>query len=91
MGISLLKNNKALGNCNISPEVIKQLRSQPFCELILLLFNNITKLGMPDDWNTLDIVSLHKKGSIDDPNNFRGLSVMHTFAKLFAICVNSKL
>jgi hypothetical protein len=46
---------------------------------------------MPNGWNTLDIVSIHKKGSTDDPNNFRGLSVMHTFAKLFAICVNNKL
>jgi hypothetical protein len=46
---------------------------------------------MPKDWNVLSITSLHKKGSTTDPNNFRGLSVMHVFAKLYATCLNAKL
>lgn len=46
---------------------------------------------MPRDWNTLDIISLYKKGPRTDPNNYRGLSIMHVFAKLFATCLNAKL
>lgn len=48
-------------------------------------------MGLPSGWNTLDIISLHKKGSTSDPNNYRGLSIMHAFAKLFASCLNIKL
>jgi hypothetical protein len=46
---------------------------------------------MPKGWNVLDIISLHKKGSKLDPNNYRGLSIMHVFVKLFSTCLNVKL
>lgn len=46
---------------------------------------------MPDEWNLLNIVSLHKKGSVQDPNNFRGLSIMSVFPKLYSTIINSKL
>lgn len=39
----------------------------------------------------MDIISLYKKGPRTDPNNYRGLSIMHVFAKLFATCLNAKL
>jgi hypothetical protein len=59
----MLKNNKALGTCNISPEIIRTLHSDPFCELLAFVFNSITQYGMPNGWNTLEIVSIHKKGN----------------------------
>jgi hypothetical protein len=46
---------------------------------------------MPDEWNLLQIISLHKKGSVLDPNNYRGLSIMNVFPKLYSILVNTKL
>ena len=46
---------------------------------------------MPDGWNTLAVTSLFKKGDVNNPNNYRGLSVMHVFAKLFSVCLNNKL
>lgn len=39
---------------------------------------------MPAEWNLLTIISLHKKGSTTDPNNFRGLSIMNVFPKLYS-------
>ncbi len=85
----MLKNNKALGRCNISAEVLKALScSNEFAEVIAYFFNCVVRKGMPADFNTLAITSLHKKGSVSDPNNFRGLSVMHVFSKLYATCLN---
>ncbi len=89
IGIGQLKNNKALGTCHINAEVLKGLVCNDFAMLIVFLFNCIVRCGMPSSFNILTITSLHKKGSIDDPNNFRGLSVMHVFAKLFATCLNN--
>ncbi len=87
----MLKNNKALGTCNVSSEVLKALDRGGVSSLLCLLFNKILIYGMPSSWNVLEITSLHKKGDVENPNNFRGLSVMHVFAKLFSTCVNNKL
>lgn len=46
---------------------------------------------MPVEWNTLSIISLHKKGSTTDPNNYRGLSIMNVFPKLFSLILHNKL
>ena len=46
---------------------------------------------MPDAWNCLDIMSLHKKGDRHNPSNYRGLSIMNVFAKLYSTCINMKL
>ena len=90
-GISLLKNNKALGSCHLSAEVLKKLAGVGMADAIAFMFNCVVKGGTPASWNTLSIMSLYKKGSKLDPNNYRGLSVMHVFAKLYSVCVNEKL
>lgn len=38
-GISKLKANKALGNCNVSAEVLKVCKSQAFVAMLTKIFN----------------------------------------------------
>ena len=88
-GIGVLKNNKALGQCNISAEVLKAMCNTSFCKFLTLLFNSVLKIGLPKSWNVLSIVSLYKKGDPQVCGNYRGLSIMHVFSKLPAVCLNN--
>jgi hypothetical protein len=49
------------------------------------MFNYFGKLGLPTGWNTLLMKSLYKhKGQRDDPNSYRGISIMGALPKLFS-------
>lgn len=53
MGITKLKNNKALGNCHIDSGVLKSFNSESFCKGLANLFNKVLRVGMPKSWNRL--------------------------------------
>ena len=47
---------------------------------------------MPADWCQSVIRPIYKnKGDIDDPNNYRGISLLSCFGKLFTSCLNRRL
>ena len=35
-------------------------------------------------WNHLKLISLHKKGDLQNPDNYRGLAIMTILPKLYA-------
>ena len=45
----------------------------------------------PEAWSEGFIVPLHKKGDLDDPNNYRGITLLSTIGKLFSKIINSRL
>ena len=45
----------------------------------------------PSSWSKGVIIPLHKKGDTSDPNNYRGISLVSCFAKLFNTIVNNRL
>ena len=48
------------------------------------VFNSILTTGnIPDDWGKSIICPSHKKGSVYDPNNFRGVSLIDIVYKIF--------
>lgn len=56
------------------------------------LFTAVLRSGCyPPDWALGAITSIHKKGDVTDPNNYRGITVGHVLAKLYAIVVNARL
>lgn len=56
------------------------------------LFNRILDLGyFPEAWSEGYIVPLHKKGKLDDVNNFRGIPLLSTLGKLFSRILNNRL
>ena len=48
------------------------------------LFNTAWERGPPPGWNCLSLHSIHKGGSPQDANNYRGIAVMGTIPKLLA-------
>mgnify|MGYP005949918315 CR=1 FL=1 len=56
------------------------------------LFNKILMSGLfPDLWTKSCIVPVHKKGDIDDVNNYRGISIVSCFGKLFTSVLNNRI
>ena len=57
------------------------------------LFNIILSTGIvPDDWAISIIRPIYKnRGDDTDPNNYRGISLLSCFGKLFTSCLNERL
>ena len=56
------------------------------------VFNKILESrSFPAQCSTDLIVPLHKKGSYDDVNNYRGITLISCFAKLFTSILNNRL
>lgn len=59
---------------------------------ILTLFNKIFDIGyFPESWSEGLVVPLHKKGSVNDVNNYRGITLLSTLGKLFTRALNNRL
>ena len=89
--IKRLKNAKASGFDGIINEFIKHA-STLFKQVLLKLFNVIFNTGIfPKIWAIGEIVPIHKKGDVNDPSNYRGITLMSCLGKLFTSIVNNRL
>ena len=86
-----LKQGKAHGMDIICNEMIVPLIDH-HPKLILTLFNKILKSGeVIPNWITGLIVPIHRDGSKMDPGNYRGITLMSCFGKLFLSILNARL
>ena len=61
----------------------------PYIEII---FTAILNNGyFPEDWSVGEIVPLHKKGSLNSVDNYRGITLLSAFGKLFTRVLNNRL
>ena len=59
---------------------------------LILLFNNIFKSRhFPQAWSVGSVVPLFKKGNINDADNYRGITLVSCFGKLFTSVLNNRL
>ena len=59
---------------------------------LLILFNKLFGMGyFPKEWSEGSIIPLHKKGSINDVENYRGITLLSTLGKLFSRMLNNRL
>ena len=91
-GLKSLKNNKSTGPDEILNEQIKA--TFPIMKNIYIkLFNIILDTGcFPETWAEGLIVPIYKKkGSKNNPNNYRGITLISCLAKFFTIILNNRL
>ena len=89
--IKKLKTNKSSGeDCIVNEIFIKcQDRLIPYLHK---LFNNIFHSGFyPESWSKSAIIPIYKKGDANDPNNYRGISIVSCFGKLFTSILNNRI
>lgn len=86
-----LKLGKAPGIDGISNEFYKYL-SDYMIEPFTILFNYVWDKGIyPDKWSEGILQPLHKNGGINNPDNFRKLTLMACMGKIFESIVNKRL
>ena len=85
--IKKLKNGKAAGEDTIINEVLK---TGEFClvdPIVKLLNLIIQSEKYPAKWARKLLITLHKGGLTDDPDNYRGISISSCLSKLFIFFV----
>ena len=86
-----MKANKSCGPDGIPPGVYKLL-TPSWILLITSLFNHIfTSASYPVSWSKAKLFMLFKRGNRKDPNNYRGISVINSVAKLFDMVLCNRL
>ena len=77
-----LKLGKSGGPDGIIPELITNTMNE-MSEIFLALFNKIFETGcFPENWSNSLLCPILKSGSISDPNNYRGISLIDIFNKI---------
>ncbi|MEW8546068.1 MAG: reverse transcriptase family protein [Candidatus Thiodiazotropha sp.] len=90
--IKLLKNNKCSANDKIINEYIKY-SSDIMIPIYIALFNLVLDTGLiPDSWLEGIIRPIYKRsGSPDEPENYRPITILSCFGKLFTSVLNQRL
>ena len=86
-----LNPNKAQGPDGIPPRVLKEISNEisiPLCHL----FNRTLEEGkLPDDWKTAEVTAIFKKGSKNDPGNYRPVSLTCVVCKVLETIIRDSI
>ena len=87
-----LKNNKSHGIDNIVNEHLKST-IHIMCPIYVKLFNLIFDTGIvPESWSEGNILPIYKnKGNINSAENYRPITLLSCFGKLFTAILNTRL
>ena len=90
--VKKLKNGKACGVDHIRNEFLKSCPKE-ILQIFVNFFNLILSSGLkPDEWCIGSILPLYKnKGDINNPDNYRGITLLSCIGKLFTTVINSRL
>ena len=89
--INNLKARKAAGPDMIIGEVLKHASSVilPFA---VRFFNRLFDKGIyPSNWCESIILPLYKKGDVNDPGNYRGISLSDISSKIYGTIINKRI
>ena len=91
LAVKHLKNGKKPGPDNILPEFFTYGLDY-FVDIMVKLFNRLYVNGeYPKEWSESIIVTLHKKGNINDTNNYRGISLQNVLSKVYCRVLVNRL
>jgi len=91
-GIKSLKKGKASALDAISNDILHCAAKTGAVPVLQAIFNNLIKFQFfPTQWATGIFVPLHKSGGVDDPNNYRGITLNSCISKLFTLLLNTRL
>ena len=89
--ISCLKKNKAPGLDGLSPAAFKLFNSH-LISFTTSLFNRLLEQGtFPDSWSSGAIKPIYKKSCKEDPNNYRGITLLPILSKLFTAILQERV
>ena len=92
LATKILKLGKGIGVDNVYNEMIRPLvDTHP--KLLLRLFNDTLaeRQQICKEWLHSLVTAIHKKGAKEDPDNYRGISLMSCLGKFFLTIINNRL
>ncbi len=77
-----LEDAKSVGLDGL-PAKLMRLGPKAITPSVTKIFNTSIKCGIyPDEWKIAKVVPIYKKGSRQDPSNYRPISILSTLSKL---------
>ncbi|KAB0801959.1 hypothetical protein PPYR_04145 [Photinus pyralis] len=89
--IHSLKNKKSTGIDEIPNELLKACSNVISPVLSGIINHCVTQGCFPDKLKTSCVIPIHKKGSIQDASNYRAISLLSAFSKVFEKCLCSRI
>ena len=89
--LKLTKNGKAPGQDNINSELYKYAPIEFKLRLLQFLNNIYGENHIPNECRNAVITPIFKKGDRREPKNYRGISILNTYYKLYSKILNMKL
>ncbi|MFH4984755.1 hypothetical protein AB6A40_011464, partial [Gnathostoma spinigerum] len=89
--ISKLKNGKAAGDDDVYPDLIECLPPSALQKLQNLLQQYWEIEKIPDEWRNAIVVPLNKKGSVTDPEDYRGIFLLPVVYKVLERIIADRL
>ena len=89
--IDLLKSNKSAGIDMIPAEFIKAYKEVLLEDITMILNHFIDNENFPEQWAEGIRSSIHKAGSRLETGNYRGITVLPVFEKIFETAVQRRL
>ena len=81
--IAQLKNKKSVGPYSILCNLLKMLCHLVSPILATLVIESFSSGIFPDKLKIAKVITLHKKGSTENPSNYRPISLLSIFSKIF--------
>ena len=89
--IKSLKGGRTSGPDQIPAFLVKDCAAV-FSEPLMIIFNTILKTGcFPSSWKLSKVCPVYKNGSPNDISNYRAVSLLSNFAKIFEILLQNKI
>ncbi|KAK6735934.1 hypothetical protein RB195_018910 [Necator americanus] len=89
--IQKMKNGKSGGNDGISAEMLKFLPPSGIREMTKIIRSIWIDERIPDSWKHAITIPLHKKLSVTDPRNYRGISLLRVMYKVLERIILNRL
>src|SRR5215468_11777678 len=87
MTIRSLKSNTSCGVGGVPAELLKA-GTEKLYQLLRQIFERcINGVGVPQDWKMGYISVIYKKGKNDEYENYRGITVLNIFSRLYGIMI----
>ena len=89
--LNMLKNGKAPGPDGVPTHLVKDAANF-IAKPLMMIFNASLKQGIfPNIWKLAKITPMYKSGARSEENNYRPISVLSVFSKLFEKVVHDQL
>jgi len=86
-----LENSSTQGPDNLSSSFIRSIATNIACPLSIIINHSFQHASFPDGLKDAKIIPIHKSGPKTDPSNFRPISLLNIFSKIYEKAINARI